>query len=225
MAVENLFGNEENTEIIETTETVVGDNTGEVSGDCIDNPTEKVMTSDELDQLASYKKQLKDAFRAEKEASDSKYQAQLSEMMNVIEELKKSQMKDDERKRYEEQKRIDEETKEKLALAERNKALEAEIQQIRTAKHINDTMSKYPFIEQKYRDRFSKMTREEFDRNFTDDFVQDQRELAEYRKRDNEHGNRNVFGGTVGKISNVDPRATELKKFKEDFLNDVFKGR
>lgn len=223
MGVEDLLKGTE--EIVDNVDT----NTDDVIVDT-NNPEDlppkgKVLTTDELDQLNNYKKQLEDAFKAEKEASDAKYQNQLSEMMNIIEELKKSQMKDDERKRYEDQQRIENEAKEKLALADRNKALEAELEQIRTSKHISDTVSKYPFIEQKYKDRFSKMTREEFDRNFTDDFIQDQRELAEYRKRDSEHGNRNVFGGTAGKISNVDPRVNELKKFKEDFLSDILKGR
>lgn len=222
MTVEEILGSgaetitEETIVTGENNENPIPENTN--SGD--ETPG-KVMTAEELDAVNAYKKQLEESFRAEKEATEATYGKQLADMMKIIEDLKLSQMKEDERKRYEEQKRIEQEASEKLALAERNKALEAELEQIRTARHISDTLAKYPFIESKYRDRFLKMNREEFDRNFTEDFVQDQRELSEYRKRDNDYGNRNVFGATGGKITSVDPRALEIKQFKDDFLKGI----
>lgn len=180
-----------------------------------------VLSAAQLDALNAYKKQIEESLKAERDAEKEQTAKEIADLKNYIEEIKKSQMKDDERKRYEEQQRIEKEAQEKLALAEQNKLLAAELEKIRTNAYITETLAKYPFIEQKYKNRFTAMTREEFDRNFTEDFIQDQRELAEYRKRDKEYGNRNAFSGVNGKAVVTDPRVDEIVKFKGDFLKEL----
>ncbi|MGL6131091.1 MAG: hypothetical protein ACRCZ9_05725 [Fusobacteriaceae bacterium] len=192
-----------------------------------DENQKKALSSDSLIEIEAYKKQIEESYAAEKEALIAQMNDQTKILSLQIEELKVAQMKEDERKRYDEEKKIQEEAKEKLALADRNASLQREIETIRTKQYIAETMSKYSFIEPKYKDRLTKMNKEEFDRVFNDDFINDQRELHEFRSRDKTQGNRNAFGGFANQnqAPSADPATVSIQKYKEEQLKKILNKR
>ncbi len=192
-----------------------------------DGDKKAALSAEALAELENYKKQIAQSYEAEKEALIAQMNDQTKTLATQIEELRVAQMKEDERKRYEEEKKIQEEAKEKLALAERNATLQREIEDIRTKQYIAETLSKYPFVESKYKDRFQKMGKEDFDRFFNDDFINDQRELHEFRTRDKNQGNRNAFGKFANDKTapQTDPVVSSIQKYKEEQLKKILSGR
>lgn len=189
-----------------------------------DNDTPPViLTKEQLAALEAYKKQIKDALEAERLADKQANDKIMADMAKTVEELKVSQMKGEERQRYEEQKKIEEEAKEKLALAQQNNDLMAQIEKMKTEAHVRDTLAKYSFIESKYKTKALTMTREEFDRFFTEDFIKDQQELSEYRKRDASNGNRNAFNGVTNSQmgSSGSTAESKMKEYKDSYLKSI----
>ncbi|MGL5576779.1 MAG: hypothetical protein ACRDD8_05300 [Bacteroidales bacterium] len=207
-----------------------GGNTNPPTGDGNTNPPNTdndippvVLTKEQLAALEAYKKQVKEALEAERLADKQANDKIMAEMAKTVEELKVSQMKDEERKRYEEQKKIEEESREKLALAQQNNDLMAQIEKMKTEGYVRDTLAKYSFIEPKYKTKALTMSRDEFDRFFTEDFIKDQQELSEYRKRDANNGNRNAFNGVTNSQmgSSGSTADSKMKEYKDSYLKSI----